>query len=229
MPSAHPRPEAAGAEPAGRNRAAGRQPSVALFEAEDLAFDQTGPFHLALRAGECMGLSGPSGSGKTRLLRCIADLDVHRGRMWLDGAACEDIPPPSWRRRVALLPAESAWWYDEVGAHFAEPPASATLAALGFPEAVLAWRVDRLSSGEKQRLAVLRVLAIRPRVLLLDEPTANLDEANIERVESLILDYLHSESAAAIWVSHDERQLQRVAGRRYRIVDGRLVEAETSG
>lgn len=198
--------------------------SSSLLEIRELAFDDTGPFDLALQPGECAGLSGPSGSGKTRLLRSIADLDVHRGRMWLAGVDSADIPPPSWRRQVALLPAESAWWHDEVGTHFVEAPTPARLASLGFTESVMGWRVDRLSSGEKQRLAVLRMLAMAPRVLLLDEPTANLDEDNIGRLEILIRDYLRAGNAASIWVSHDRRQLQRVAGRCYRLDEGHLVE-----
>lgn len=198
--------------------------SSQLLEIRALSFDHAGPFDLALRPGECVGLGGPSGSGKTRLLRCIADLDVHRGDMRLAGVDSADIPPPSWRRQVALLPAESAWWHDEVGAHFVEAPTPARLAALGFTESVMGWRVDRLSSGERQRLAVLRMLVMAPRVLLLDEPTANLDEDNIGRLETLILDYLRSDNAASIWVSHDRRQLQRVAGRRYRMDQGRLEE-----
>lgn len=196
-----------------------------LLEIRALSFNHTGPFDLALRAGECVGLGGPSGSGKTRLLRSITDLDAHRGGMRLAGVDSADIPPPSWRRQVALLPAESAWWHDEVGAHFVEAPTPSQLASLGFTESVMGWRVDRLSSGERQRLAVLRMLVMAPRVLLLDEPTANLDEDNIGRLETLILDYLRASNAASIWVSHDRRQLQRVAGRRYRLDQGRLEEA----
>lgn len=199
-----------------------------LLSVESLAFDHSGAFDLALEEGECVAVSGPSGCGKTRLLRCIADLDVHRGSVRLRGIPREQFDPPEWRRQVALLPAESAWWHDHVGAHFAAPPAAAELDALGFTEQVLAWRVDRLSSGEKQRLAVLRLLSIRPRVLLLDEPTANLDEENAGRVERLIRDRLRDTGAGAVWVSHDQAQLQRVAGRRYRIAGGRLLPAEAA-
>jgi len=212
--------------PAGASTADDDTLAGPLLTIEALAFDEYGPCDLSLVAGECVGVSGPSGSGKTRLLRCVADLDVHRGRLWLDGAACEEVPPPAWRRQVALLPAESAWWYDEVGAHFGHSPPSEQLAGLGFGEDVLGWRVDRLSSGEKQRLAVLRMLAVRPRILLLDEPTANLDEDNAGAVESLILGYLRGQRAAALWVSHDRRQLDRVAGRRCRMDRGRLAPEE---
>lgn len=223
-----------GGTPSGAASAAEGIPGISdmqtpiLLTVQDLSFDHAGPFDLRVGAGECIGLSGPSGSGKTRLLRCIADLDVHRGRKWLEGIACEDIPPPSWRRRVALLPAESAWWHDQVGHHFSEAPEAARLESVGFTDEVLRWRVDRLSSGERQRLAVLRMLAVQPRVLLLDEPTANLDENNIEAVESLIHRYRRDANAAAIWVSHDQRQLQRVAGRCCRIAQGRLVETESA-
>ncbi len=202
--------------------------SLTLLVIQDLAFDQSGPFSLTLQRGECVGLSGPSGSGKTRLLRAVADLDVHTAHMWLDGVACEDTSAPVWRRRVGLLPSESAWWYDEVGAHFGSAPATDRLQALGFGDEVLHWRVDRLSSGERQRLAVLRLLSIEPRVLLLDEPTANLDEDNAAGVESLVRDYLLRRDAAAIWVGHDNRQLQRVAARCYRIDQERLVETEAA-
>lgn len=199
-----------------------------LLVIEDLAFGQSGPFSLTLERGECVGMSGPSGSGKTRLLRAVADLDVHTGRMWLDGIVCEDTPAPAWRRRVGLLPAESAWWYDEVGPHFATAPATDRLEALGFDQGVLSWRVDRLSSGERQRLAVLRLLSVEPLVVLLDEPTANLDEDNAAKVESLICEWLCRRQAAAVWVGHDPHQLRRVTVRSYRMHQGQLVEMEAA-
>jgi len=202
--------------------------SSSLLVIEALAFDHAGPFDLTLKSGQCVGLSGPSGSGKTRFLRCVADLDVHEGRLWLDGTPSEAIPPPEWRRRVALLPAESAWWHDAVRPHFRAAPTAGSLEALGFDERVLSWRIDRLSSGEKQRLAVLRLLAVEPYVLLLDEPTANLDQDNVTRVEDLIESYRREQGAAAIWVSHDPHQLQRVAGRRLRIEDGRFARGEAA-
>ena len=83
--------------------------------------------------------------------------------------------------------------------------------------------VARLSSGERQRFALLRLLANRPRVLLLDEPTANLDPDNVTRVENLIAAYLSTEDAAVLWVSHDPLQISRVAHRRMRLEAGRLM------
>ncbi|RRQ22053.1 ABC transporter ATP-binding protein [Thiohalobacter thiocyanaticus] len=197
-----------------------------LFRVRNLAVADIGPLDLALQPGECVGLTGASGSGKSRLLRALADLDPHRGGMWLDGEAAGSLKPWDWRRRVALLPAESAWWHDTVGPHFPDEPDAAALSALGFKPEVLGWRIDRLSSGEKQRLALLRVLALRPRVLLLDEPTANLDRDNAGRAEALIRDYLDGSGAAAIWVGHDQAQLRKVAVRCYRVAAGGTIREE---
>lgn len=169
-----------------------------------------------------MALHGDSGSGKTRLLRLIADLDPGEGEVWLDQAERREIPAPEWRRRVMYLAADSQWWYPTVGAH-ADDWAAETLKALGFDPAVLDWSVERLSSGERQRLALARALGRGPQVLLLDEPTANLDQANTSRVERLIGEWRESTGGAALWVSHDPAQRARVASSSARMEGGRLL------
>lgn len=197
-----------------------------LFRVQDVAVGGIGPLDLVLLPGECVGLTGASGSGKSRLLRALADLDPHAGGMWLAGEAVAELSPWEWRRRVALLPAESAWWHDTVGPHFGAAPDTAWLQRLGFEPTVMDWRIDRLSSGEKQRLALLRVLTLQPRVLLLDEPTANLDRDNAQRAEALIREYIDANGAAAVWVGHDLGQLHQVSTRCYR-VDAQGGVAET--
>ncbi len=182
---------------------------------------------LRIAPGECVGVRGESGSGKTRLLRALADLDPHRGSVSVDGRSMTDMPAHRWRRRVTMLAAESGWWFDTVGEHFESFDVSFT--RLGLDQAVMAWPVARCSSGEKQRLALLRVLQHRPRLLLLDEPTANLDDEATGRVEALIADYLAGERACAIWVTHSAAQLQRVSRRDYRMVAGRLVAENGDG
>lgn len=184
---------------------------------------QLDPFDLELAAGECITLSGPSGSGKSRLLRAIADLDPHAGEAWCDDARQQALSGPAWRRRVALLPAESAWWSERVGDHFKRLD-GARLALLKLPAETTDWQVTRLSSGERQRLALLRSLSIEPEVLLLDEPTANLDPSNIGRVEALIARWRRQHQTAVLWVSHDPEQRRRVSERSLRIEQRRLVE-----
>jgi ABC-type iron transport system FetAB ATPase subunit len=126
-----------------------------LLSATDLDCGSLSGVRLAIGAGERICLGGPSGSGKTRLLRALADLDPHSGDIRLHGRAQREYPPHQWRRRVAMLPAESAWWTATVGDHMDGVDAKA-LSALGLPEEATRWPVERLSAGEKQRLALSR-------------------------------------------------------------------------
>lgn len=182
-----------------------------------------GPLDLDIPAGQCVCLSGASGSGKSLTLRALADLDPHEGEVALNGERAMDINGPEWRRQVGLLPAESRWWCDTVGAHFEEIDET-LLAKVGFDREVLQWHINRLSTGERQRLALLRLLANQPRALLLDEPTASLDRENILRVEELINEYRQQLGIAVLWVSHDAEQINRVCNRHVKIRDGKLVE-----
>lgn len=182
-----------------------------IFTLQHLALhSQTCP-SFTLSSGEVLSVSGPSGCGKSRLLRAIADLDSNEGRMNLGGLQRGSLSAPEWRKQVTLIPADAVWWNDIVSEHFSSPPPQHWLTALGLDTGCLTWEVSRLSSGERQRLGLLRALVLRPRVLLLDEPTSNLDEANVERVEAFLLAYLAEHEAAALWVSHDPLQISRVS------------------
>ncbi len=179
------------------------------------------PIDLTLADGWLVTLSGPSGAGKSLLLRAIADLDPHQGECLLDGQNQCSMPAPVWRRRVGLLPAEPQWWYDQVGDHFPDGK-STFLKPLGLPAECLQWQISRLSSGEKQRLGLARLLENEPRILLLDEATANLDQENRQRVETLIHDLQKSRRLGVLWVSHDPDQRRRLSDRSLRIVQDRL-------
>ena len=122
-----------------------------------------------------------------------------------------------WRRQVCFVPAETAWWAEQVAEHFPQPCEAEWLEALGLLKASLEWPVSRLSTGEKQRLGLLRALSLKPKVLLLDEPTANLDPENTQKVEQLVQTYLQSHAAAALWISHDPAQRVRVASKQMMI------------
>jgi len=183
-----------------------------MFSVSNLIREGLPPVSFSLREGELTCLSGPSGSGKTQLLRALVDLDPNEGSVTLVDEPRAAIAPEQWRRRVAFLPAESRWWAATVAEHFAATD-DRQLRQLGFDEDVGGWRVERLSSGEKQRLGLLRLLANGPEVLLLDEPTANLDAENIGRVEKLVLDYLAERGASCLWVSHDRKQIERLCKR----------------
>jgi len=192
---------------------------------EDVGNDLIEPVRFEVSPGECVVISGASGTGKSLLLRAIADLDLHSGHARLGSEACEAIPAQQWRKRVGLLAAESAWWAETVSEHIPEMDEH-YLDALGFKLEVGDWAVARLSTGEKQRLALLRLLANQPEFLLLDEPTANLDPDSVSRVEDLLLTYCRKKPAGLIWVSHDPGQIKRIADRHFSLTQAGLVEVD---
>lgn len=180
------------------------------------------PTTLTLHRGECLALSGPSGAGKTQLLRAISDLDPNTGDAWLSGQPREAMAAPMWRRRVVFVAAEAGWWEDTVDQHFPDASAAtALLPRLGLDAEAVSWPVSRLSTGEKQRLALLRALIIDPSVLLLDEPTSALDAAAVACVEGLLRARLAA-GVGIIFVSHDLAQIARLADRHFRMEDGAI-------
>ena len=196
-----------------------------MLRVRNLQVTGLAPVDLDLDAGDCIALSGPSGSGKTLILRSLADLDPSEGDVALNGEARDSIPAPMWRRRVAYLAAEPGWWADVIGAHFPDQTAARELVAvLGLAEKFFDAPVAQVSTGERQRLALVRLLLLAPRVMLLDEPTAALDEAAAARVEAVLAERLAA-GVAILLVTHDDAQAARLAGRRLRIVDGRLEDA----
>jgi UDP-glucose/iron transport system ATP-binding protein len=196
-----------------------------MFDVNGLCCRGRPAVSFGLEAKELVCLSGPSGSGKTLLLRALVDLDINQGSVTLRGEARESLTPAQWRRRVGFLPAESRWWASTVAEHFSVLDEQ-QFGQLGLARETGGWRIERLSSGEKQRLALLRLLANRPEVLLLDEPTANLDAANSRRVETLVRDYLKANGASCLWVSHAQQQLEQLCDRRMSMTaEGRLEPA----
>ncbi|MGB0721588.1 MAG: ABC transporter ATP-binding protein [Gammaproteobacteria bacterium] len=191
-----------------------------LLSVDGLSGAGFGPVSFGLENGECLGVAGPSGAGKSRLLRAIADLDPARGTVSLDGRERTNWQGPAWRSLVGYVPAETHWWTDRVGAHFRNP-ARIDTASLGLRPDILAADASELSSGEKQRLGLLRQLELEPRVLLLDEPTANLDADHRAAFEALVVNHQRSRLMGVVWVSHDPEQLARVADRVLRLGAGR--------
>jgi ABC-type iron transport system FetAB ATPase subunit len=157
------------------------------------------------------------------LLRAVADLIPHGGDAQLNEQKCSEMKPSQWRQQVGYLPAESHWWSERVGDHFPQP-FEAGFSQLGFTPQVMDWQVSRLSTGEKQRLALLRLLANQPSALLLDEPTASLDAVNVRNVESMIRDYRRQHKVPIIWISHDAEQVRRVADRVFELKAGAVQE-----
>jgi len=183
-----------------------------------------GPIDFTVACGTCVTMSGQSGSGKSVLLRMIADLDPHEGDAWLDDRSRSSMDAHLWRRAVGYVPAESGWWSDRVCDHFsALDVAKAMAPAIGLPVPLFDVAVARLSTGEKQRMALLRAISVSPTILLLDEPCSALDETTTLKVENL-LNTMISKGLGLVIVSHNEAQVQRMGHRKFHMLAGQLHE-----
>lgn len=182
-----------------------------------------------MAAGECLAVAGPSGAGKTRLLRALADLDPAPGYVFLDGAERSEVSAPVWRSNVRFVAAEPSWWRDTPRATLADAHlarVTRTVLALGLLPSDLDRDIAKLSTGERQRLALARALADDARVLLLDEPTSGLDAASAALVEELLRFRLLSGNAIVL-ASHDAGLVQRLAHARLQLARSKLAPTGT--
>ena len=196
---------------------------------QDLMFLTNGPYSLELSLGECCGLNGVSGVGKSQFLRAVADVLPHQGECKLNTISSISMSPMDWRKRVALVPAESFWWYDTVEPHFEEANQNNAVLChlierLGFSLDVLHWQISRLSTGERQRLSLIRTLIQNPEVLLLDEPTSGLDKTMAAVVETIVAERCAQKESSCLWVSHDLEQLARISNRCFQLEQNALQE-----
>ena len=176
---------------------------------------------LVIRPGDVVALHGESGAGKSRLLRTLADLDPNTLDVTLNGTSRENTTANQWRKTLQYLPAEPVWW-TETATEVITAECAALADNLGLKAQLLDQPISRLSTGERQRLALLRSLSVSPSILLLDEPTAALDQSATEKVETLLRDWAQAEPRAIIWVSHDTAQRQRIATQEWHIANGAL-------
>ena len=196
----------------------------AALVVRQLRSEFAGPFELNLGIGACAAITGPSGSGKSLFLRMIADLDPHEGKVWLRGIDRASLSAPEWRKRATYVAAESGWWADTVIEHFAaggRSEVAALAGRLGLRADILDAPVVQLSTGEKQRLSLIRALLLSSSVLLLDEPTGPVDEESVVRVEALLRERMAT-GTSIVLVTHDPQQAERLGHQRYRMVAGKL-------
>lgn len=179
------------------------------------------PVSFEVAKGECVAVQGPSGSGKTVLLRALADLDPAQGQIFLRGIERNSISGPEWRKQVRYAAAEPGWWGETPREHFTRSEGlEKRVAALGLKGEQLDQSLARLSTGERQRMALVRAVFDEPSILLLDEPTGALDAKATAQAERLIKRHLNA-GRAVILVSHDPKQVKRLADRKLTIRGGR--------
>lgn len=200
-----------------------------MLRIESLKIDGLNALSFEVANGECVAIEAPSGGGKTRLLRAIADLDPHLGQVFLDGAERSEMSAPEWRRLVRYVATEPGWWTDTAGPTFPAGTLVRTrlqrlLGSVGLDESMLDRPLIETSTGERQRLAFVRALADEPRVVLLDEPTASLDNANAALVEEAIRFHLLQNRSVVI-ATHDLAMAGRLARRRIVLAKPRTAPA----
>ncbi|WP_181847834.1 ATP-binding cassette domain-containing protein [Thalassospira profundimaris] len=189
-----------------------------VLQIDDLVVGDLPPVSLCLHVGEIVTVRGPSGIGKSRLLRAIADLEpTVSGTIMLRNIALSAMPAPKWRDRVRYLAAEPGWWAETARAHFREPSAVQTrLSALMLTETVMDRPIAELSTGERQRLALLRGMEGAPAVLLLDEPTSALDPESTQAVQTM-LRHFAARGGAILLVTHNAAQASEIGDRHYHL------------
>ena len=179
--------------------------------------------------GELVCLVGPNGSGKTSLLHALAGIGAPSGEMAIDGIDPRRLGPARRPDFLTYLPAtrDTPW-----------PLAARDLIALGGGDAdfvaldldpLLGRRIDTLSTGERSRVLIARALAPRPKLLLLDEPTANLDPLWQIRLMELVREEIGGAGRAALVAIHDLDAARQYADRILVMDQGRVAAEGLDG
>ena len=190
-------------------------------------------FSFSFRACRIYTLVGPSGAGKSSLLRLLNRLDEPTGgEVRYQGRDSRQYDPCQLRRRIGylfqtphLFPATPRDNLLYAHPDLTDNELKQLLAQVSLPVDILDRDAEKLSVGEKQRVALARLLATHPDVILLDEPTSALDPANAESIEQLVKSIVGSCGVTAIMVTHHPEQALRMGGETILMVTGRLVES----
>jgi len=190
--------------------------------------------NLVINEGKILALLGPSGAGKSTLLRVLNFLEQPTsGQLWYGDQLVEGVPTLAIRRTVTTVfqkPAllNSTVWNNVAYGLRLRGKYETEIVKEALQQVQMAHlakaNATTLSGGEAQRVALARALVIRPKVLLLDEPTANLDPANVALIERII-HTLQATSTTIVIVTHNLFQARRLADDAALLMNGTLVES----
>ena len=194
-------------------------------------------FNYHFRRGKIYSVMGPSGAGKSSLLRLINRLDeATSGVVRFKGTDTREIPPCTLRCCVGYLFQTAHLFQGTVRQNVAyardsieDTEIMALAAQVRLPVDSIEAPVENLSVGEKQRVALARLLATDPAVALLDEPTSALDPGRTGAIEDLIKSIAVEKDLTVVMVSHSPNQVLRMGGEALLMVDGKLVEHGPAG
>lgn len=203
-----------------------------LLEFEDIFYRfDSGNRSLAVSGkvsvGGVLAVRGASGTGKSTLLRILARLiKPERGELRYRDKSFQDISPLEWRRKIHYVAQKPVMFEGTVEDNLRLPFSIKSIAGkyddrlvsdymdrLLLPFGMLQQKAHNLSGGEAARIALIRALLIQPEVLLLDEPTAALDNASRSQVLKLLADWVKGQGEKAmIIVSHQDQDLEDLPG-----------------
>lgn len=196
-------------------------------------------FTFDFRAGNIYTIVGPSGAGKSSLLRLFNRLDEKSGGdIIFDSKPVEDYPVTELRRRMALVFQEPYLFPGTVADNLAfccpdkspvdDNLANRFLGLVGLESDLASRTPEKLSVGQKQRVALARSLVQEPEILLLDEPTSALDPGAVRTIEELIIDLNKRLRLTIIMVTHNFKQAMNLKGVSLVLINGRMVESGIS-
>ncbi len=192
---------------------------------------------LTIQPGEILALVGPSGAGKSTLLRLLNFLETPtQGEILFHDRAFSAVNemPLEMRRQVTMVfqrpmllkrsvQANVSFGLELRGFRYARERVRAALEEVGL-STLANQKADTLSGGEAQRVALARAIVVLPEVLLLDEPTANLDPYNVGLIEKIVLHLNQTRHTTLVLVTHNVFQAKRLATRVVFLLDGKVIE-----
>lgn len=200
---------------------------MSLVEASGLALPgRLEATDLRLEAGSLTCLIGPNGSGKTSLLHALARIGGAGGRVIIGDADLAGLPPALRPRLLTYLPASRDLHWPLAARDLIALSGAAEAEIAPYVErlelaAIMDRRADLLSTGERSRVLIARAMATRPRLLLLDEPTSNLDPLWQIRLMELLREEISGAERAAVVAMHDLDAAARYADRLIVMADGK--------
>ncbi len=179
---------------------------------------------------------GPSGAGKSSLLRLFNRLDeLSSGSIFYNGEDIRDFHPCLLRRKIGyffqapyLFPGTVKENILYVNSELTDDSLESLLSLVSLEKSFLISNVETLSIGEKQRVALARLVAMNPEIILLDEPTSALDMGNAMIIEKLICELTSNKGKTAIVVTHLPEQALRLGGECIFLIDGKIIESGPS-